>query len=280
VARNTENPNRGEVLVAIMRSKRDWRIAQEQLWYRVPVDKAPKRWPPRWLAFYLTKTFGVEGLSVQYYGRVESICELSRSQLFPQEPAGARSNRRYYKVGLQSLLRLPQPILSRRFRRIVFIPTTWTKFSNAVEINDLFDESPLEDRLWAELKRLRINAIRQMDIQAGGENYRLDFALYCREGKVDVETDGDSWHARPERIPLDNRRDNALTGLGWHVLRFNGHQVREEMAEYCLPQITETVGWLGGIRDKGAVPSLYTSTDEGIAHQPSLFDSGDKGGCE
>ena len=41
---------RGEVLVAIMNNKRDFAILQEQLWYRVPVDTAPKRWPPRWLA--------------------------------------------------------------------------------------------------------------------------------------------------------------------------------------------------------------------------------------
>jgi hypothetical protein len=30
----------------------------------------------------------------------------------------------------------------------------------ALEINDLYDESPLEDRLWAEFKRLQISAER------------------------------------------------------------------------------------------------------------------------
>ena len=51
---------RGEVLVAIMDNKRDFTILQEQLWYRVPADKALKCWPPTWLAFSQTKVFGDE----------------------------------------------------------------------------------------------------------------------------------------------------------------------------------------------------------------------------
>ena len=47
-------------------------------------------------------------------------------------------------------------------------------------------------------------------ITANGTDYALDFAFYCEKGKMDVETDGDSWHADPKRIPMDNRRDNDL----------------------------------------------------------------------
>ena len=43
---------KGEVLIALLKEKSDFAILQEQGWYRVPVKKAPKRWPPRWLAFY------------------------------------------------------------------------------------------------------------------------------------------------------------------------------------------------------------------------------------
>ena len=48
---------RGEVLVAIVNNKADFGIVREQGWYRIPVDKEPKRWPPSWLAFYKTKVF-------------------------------------------------------------------------------------------------------------------------------------------------------------------------------------------------------------------------------
>ncbi|MEK7730166.1 MAG: hypothetical protein AAB354_17290 [candidate division KSB1 bacterium] len=56
VATKKLDPARGEVLIALMNQPRDLVIAQEQHWYRIPVDKAPKRWPPKWLAFYQTKS--------------------------------------------------------------------------------------------------------------------------------------------------------------------------------------------------------------------------------
>ena len=263
---------RGEVLVAIMNNQRDFHLLREEFWYRVPVDTAPRRWPPRWLAFYQTKIFGDEAFAVHYYGRVRTIRVVRRRELFPHEPQNPKSDRRYYQVHLHSLERLEHPILSRRLRRIVFIPTTWPKFANAVEINDLWDESPLEDRLWAELKRLAIWAERQWPQPVGRARYFLDFALFCTGGKIDVETDGDTWHADPKRIPEDNRRDNDLEVSGWHVLRFNGHQIRESMSEYCVPKITEMIKRLEGLREEGLVPRTFHSGPEGIAQQLSLFD--------
>ncbi len=60
------------------------------------------------------------------------------------------------------------------------------------------------------LQRLQFEAERQEFITANGNDYALDFAFYCQAGKLDVETDGDTWHADPARIPEDNRRDNDL----------------------------------------------------------------------
>ncbi len=37
----------------------------------------------------------------------------------------------------------------------------------------------------------------------------LDFAIDCARGRIDVETDGDTWHANSERAALDNRRATA-----------------------------------------------------------------------
>jgi very-short-patch-repair endonuclease len=173
-----------------------------------------------------------------------------------------------------SYLRLArrEDLSRRRLRRIVFIPTTWQKLMSAVEINDLYDESPLEDRLWAELKGLQISAERQEFVKFGERWYALDFAIYCMSGKLDVETDGDTWHADPERIPLDNRRDNDLETAGWRQLRFNTHHIQEQMAEYCVPTVVENINRLGGV-DEGRLVGRRISPDapEG-AHQLELFD--------
>lgn len=177
----------------------------------------------------------------------------------------------YYKVLLEPLERLKKPILSRRFRRIVFIPTTWEKFKNAVEINDLFDESPLEDRLWAEFKRLQISAERQEIVKVDNRRYFLDFAIHCRKGKLDVETDGDTFHSDPKRIPADNRRNNDLQTVGYKVLRFNGLQIREEMTEYCVPTIVRNIKNAGGEDDERVIPRDLNPDDPEM-RQLSLFD--------
>jgi len=270
---------RGEVLVAIMNKSQDMIIARDRQWYRIPVSSVKsllkERWPPKWLAFYQTKAFGDEAYAVNYYARVLHIRRVFRWQLFPDEPKHEKTQRRYYQLILSPLKRLPQSIYSRRWRLIVFIPTTWEKFVTASEINDLFDESPLEDRLWAELKRLKIYAERQQFVQVAQRLYALDFAIYCASGKVDVETDGDTWHADVKRIPMDNLRDNDLETEGWKLLRFNGHQIHEEMAEYCLPTIVKNVNRLGGLDEQGALPRKIDYNLPDDRQQLSMFDLAD-----
>ncbi len=263
---------RGEALVCVVNNPPDWAIVREQLWYRIPVEHAPKRWPPKWLAFYQTKVFGEEAYSVRHFGRVKAIERVRRTDLFPDEPPGPKSGREYYKVSLDSLDELPSPIPSHRLRLIVFIATTLHKLMTAEEINDLFDESPLEDALWSELKRIHMPAERQLYLQCEARWFALDFAVFCRQGKLDIETDGDLWHADPARIPDDNQRNNTLTAHGWLVLRFNGTQVREQMAEYCVPQIVDAVNRLGGTVHPLSTPRTYLASEDGIVEQLRLLE--------
>jgi very-short-patch-repair endonuclease len=268
------NP-RGEVLVAIMNNLLDMAIAREQHWYRIPVSSVRRwlkdRWPPQWLAFYQTKAFGDEAHSVRYYARVLTIQQAYRHELFPDQPRDDRSLRRYYQLFFEPLQRLPKPIWSRRRRRIVFIPTTWTKFINAVEINDLSDESPLEDRLWALLQQWKIPAERQEWVQIAENFYALDFAIHCTAGKIDVETDGDTWHSDPARIPLDNLRDNVLETVGWRVLRFNTHHINEQGEQYCLPTVVKNINRLGGT-EEGQLAGRRFDVDAPGGYQQLLLD--------
>src|SRR5206468_3446257 len=103
------------------------------------------RWPPSWIAFYQTKVFGAEAFAINYYARVLDIREAFRRELVPDEQKHPHAADRYHQMLLGPLQRLPAPIRSRRWRRIVFIRTTWRKFNVAAEINELYDESPLED---------------------------------------------------------------------------------------------------------------------------------------
>lgn len=278
-SRNLPSSNQGartdQLLVAVLNNADDLRIAREAHWYRIPIPSAQKwlarRWPPRWLAFYQTKIFGPEAFAINHYARVQTIREATRQELFPDEPAGPKSEQRYFQLLLDPLEKLSRPISSRRWRRIVFIPTTWSKFARAEEINDLSDESPLEDALWTQLKRINLPAERQDFITANGNDYALDFAFYCAKGKIDVETDGDTWHADANRIPLDNLRDNDLETGGWKLLRFNAYQIREQMTDYCLPTIVKNINKLGGSDETRIVPRDI-HLDPSAPSQMSLFD--------
>ncbi|MBI4675301.1 MAG: DUF559 domain-containing protein [Chloroflexi bacterium] len=281
--KTNRNQERGEVLVAIVQRPLDLSYAREQHWYRIPVESVEKRlkrrWPPKWLALYQTKAFGAEAYAVNYYAHVEKISTVTRRELFPGEPNDAKAERRYYKLELGELQRWTPPIVSRRLRRIVFIPTTMEKFTNAVEINDLsksmiWDESPLEDKLWATLKRFGISAERQDYARAGEKDYALDFAIYCAKGNIDVETDGDRWHIDAEKSRSDNRRDNDLETYGWRTLRFSSQQIREELETYCVETVRENVNHLGGLEEPGKfMPrKIYPQAAQGI-YQPSLLDA-------
>ena len=265
----------GEILVAIMNDLHDWHLAVEQLWYRIPVSSVEQflkhRWPPHWLAFYQTKVFGEEAYSIRYYGRVVAIDRRARRDLFPNETPNPKSNRLYYRLQLASLEKLPRPIPSARWRRLAFIPTTWAKFISANEINDLYDASPLEDRLWSVLKQFDLPVIRQEWVSIDEKQYALDFAVYCVRSKLAIETDGDTWHHTPELAAKDNLRDNALKSNGWQVLHFGTRHIMEEAETYCVPKIIDTINSLGGVDDGDFVPRRI-DPDVDSPRQPSLFD--------
>lgn len=267
---------RGEVLVAIINSHRDLEIAQEKHWYRIPVSSQRRFlkdcWPPRWVAFYQTKAFGDEAYGVRYYARVVHVRTVPRLVLFPDMPRNhPKAGQIYYQLFLEPLETLPKPILARRRRRVVFIPTTWAKFANALEINDLWDESSLEDRMWAMFKRASIPAERQFYLPLGAQNYLLDFALFCDQGNIDVETDGDSWHTEKEQAASD-RRDNDLESAGWHVLRFNAEEISEQADSHCLPKVVQTIDRLGGLDDGGLAPRPAPASEPLGPQQLGLFD--------
>jgi hypothetical protein len=71
----------------------------------------------------------------------------------PTEPNHPRANEYYFKVQIGPLKQLSRPIVSLQWRRITFIHTTWDRFQDASEINDLFIEGgDYVDRKQAVLK--------------------------------------------------------------------------------------------------------------------------------
>lgn len=262
-----------EVLIALLNNPIDFAILRDEGWYRIPVSSAPKRFPPEFIAFYQTKVFKESAFQIRYYGEVDQIRKLVRSDLFPKEPINEKSEKEYFQIKIKELRVLQEPIKSQKPRRIIFIPTTKKKFFGSESINDLFDDSPLEDLLWYALKMNQISAERQWELVLEKERLLLDFAMFCEKGFIDVETDGDTYHADKDKSQTDNERNNLLESKGWHVLRFNTHAIKEQMEQYCIPTIKSMTEKLGGSADEVFQKSgLYIQ--EPLFHLSKDFDSG------
>lgn len=72
--------------------------------------------------------------------------------------------------------------------------------------------------------------------------YKLDLA--CEALKVGVEVDGAS-HNNRSRQAQDRKKEAALAGLGWTVLRFTNREVTERLAD-CVQTVLSTISRLRG----------------------------------
>jgi very-short-patch-repair endonuclease len=233
-------------LVAVISRKKDWEILLDRHWYRVPVRTAPERLErARYIAWYQTSAFGDEKWAVNRYARVERVIALRRIDLLPDEAGHPRAREVYFRVDVGDVLRLPHPVPSRRWRRIVFIPTTLERLFLAREVNDLYDTSPIEDRLYFALRDAGLAPERQFLVRDEKPGQMLDLALFCRDGRVGVECDGESYHSGKDKAEQDRHKDNSVNAAGWHLLRFSGREINNRTGE-CVATVKRTVRRLGG----------------------------------
>ncbi len=174
------------VLVAIMNSRRDFEIARDEGWYRIPQKYAPpSTTEAAVLAFYFTKAFGEEEKwSIHWYGPVRGHELARRRDLFPDELDHPRADEAYYKLQLGPLMQLELPIHSLRWRRITFIETSWDRFTAAEEINDLYASGA--DGLYVTLKDEGFWPEREFEIRESDVEYTVDLAIPCQEGTVTI----------------------------------------------------------------------------------------------
>lgn len=244
--------SKNELLVAILPKISALDILKNAGWYHIPLESVPNQWREGWqpkaVAFYQGKVFGKEdAYKVRYFGNVSHIDIVPRKVLFPDDEENKhKAENLYYRIQLERLQERRTPIVSYRPRRLVFIPTTKAKFDNAEQINDLFDESPLEDRLWTALKYIHIPAERQWKVIIQNHNYYLDFAIFCNQGKLAIETDGYTTHFDSKnQIDYDVWRQNEIGLDGWQFLHYTTKQVKDNWTPY-LSQIQTAIEQLGG----------------------------------
>ncbi len=236
------------VLVVVVNNLRDFEIARTQGWYRIPVKHAPARLGAEYLAFYQTKVFGPEKWAVNYYAPVRRYRLARRVELLPDEPEHPRAREWYYKVEIGPLRKLPRPIPSRRLRRITFIPTNLDKLFEAEEINDLWLGGEGEEALWRLFRENGLPAERRFLVAGEDEEKEVDFAFFCRKGKLAVMCD---------EAPLVSGllrekpavQDYELAAAGWTPLHIDA-ELAIEAPEKCLERVLEAIRALGGLSER------------------------------
>jgi hypothetical protein len=141
------------VLVVYVPTPEDFKQIQQAGWYRIPQRHAPKGLYAEYFAFYFGQAFGAKKWAIHHYAKKVGHELVRRSELLPHQPEHPRAAELYYKVQLDTLMTLKRPITSIRWRRLTFLHTTWDRFQDAVEINDLLIEGGnYVDRQFATLK--------------------------------------------------------------------------------------------------------------------------------
>ena len=96
------------------------------------------------------------------------------------------------------------------------------------------DVSKWEKHFYTALFNNGIKVIPQYPV----DRYRLDFALFLGEHRLDIEVDGEMYHKdwNGELCYSDQLRNQRLIELGWNVQRFWVQQIRDE-----LPACIDTI---------------------------------------
>jgi hypothetical protein len=196
-----------------MNSRRDFAIARNERWYRIPRRHAPESTTETVvLAFYFTRVFGDEKWAIHYYAPVEGHELVRRRDLLPHQPDHPGADDPYYKLQLGRLMKRDEPIPSLRWRRITFIESTWDRFVAADEINDLYATGT--DGLYVTLKDENLHPEREFLFREGGTEYVVDMAIPCRQGTVCIALEDRPAPENALRDPDAEAVRRAVAALG------------------------------------------------------------------
>jgi very-short-patch-repair endonuclease len=238
----TENKT---VLVGVLKDRRDFNVLTEEKWYRIPTRYAPKK-KFNYLAFYQPAIFGKQGKLIEYYSKVRNLETCKRISLLPDEPNHPRANDEYLKINVGKMVKLPSPIRNIIPRRVVFGFTTIDRLLNSEDILELYDVAPIEQILECGLEELSIKVIPQQYVLINkSKRFRLDFAVFCKNGKIAIECDNQKAHSGKIQTQKDKIKNEFLEIQGWTIMRFSEIEILYDL-EKCLKKVKDMVASLGG----------------------------------
>ncbi len=234
IMKKTTKQNRN-VLVGVIKSRKDLRILLKDGWYRIPLIHVPKR-KFSYIAFYQPISFGKNGKRIEYYARVGKRVIVQRINLLPKEKNHPRAHDKYVKIQCEEIIKLPRAIKNIMPRRVSFGFTTIKTLLSARNILELFGVPQTEEIIKKELWCAGMKAVREFPVSVNGKRYRIDFALFYKKGNIAIECDNDKAHRNKTQKRKDKIRDSILCRHGWRVIRLREKDIIER-PDRCIARI-------------------------------------------
>ncbi len=232
------------VLVGVLKGKRDLEILRREHWYRIPAARIPGRRFTH-LAFYQPAIFGREGKSMRYYARVRQSRTLLRKELLPRERTHPNAGEYYVRLRVGAIKRLARPIKNILPRRVSFGFTTLRQLRAAKNILQVYGVAETESMIQAALRRAGIPNVAQYYVSDGRKRYRLDFAVFCKKGRIALECDNRKAHSGARQVEKDRVKDAFLRARGWRVMRLKEDRIISD-PDSCARGVRRAVRLLGG----------------------------------
>lgn len=233
------------VLIAVVNRFQDLATILKNKWYRIPLRRMPSR-KFDYIAFYQTTALGNRGGKIEYFARVSKRSLVKRIKLLPRERGHPRANEEYYKFTFTRVRALDRAIVNRPGMRINFGFASLDRLKKARTLASLYGIRQVEIVFQQLLAKHCIPFAAEHVIRKGSRTlYRLDFAIFCKRGKIDVECDMQKFHSGARRIK-DSRRDRFMKKHGWTILRFTDEELLRDPAQ-CMRDLRTTIKALGGL---------------------------------
>lgn len=233
------------VLIGVLKDKRDLNILLTKNWYRIPLAHAPTQ-QFSYLAFYQPVSHGRQGKRIRYYARVLNYQTTKRSDLLPDESSHPGARDYYSLIRVGKVKKLSRPIRNIIPRRVSFGFTTLSHLLRSKSVLQLYNIAPTEQIVENGMERVGIKAIAQHYVLGGKKRYRLDFAVFCRQGSIAIECDNKKAHSGPRQQEKDKEKNTFLRRRGWIVIRLPERDIVSNL-DGCIIRIKKAVRKLGGL---------------------------------